>query len=1093
MKIRQLLKHQTRLLLPVLALFTLLCYRGDLDQAYAASTTLALADTPLFLQQNVEPNVMFLIDDSGSMAAETLSPYLDNGSAFDVIFNYSSQGITQKYAGYNYIYSPDWNKLYYDPNITYQPWPSTNTRTFSNVAPTAAPVDASNLSSPTVDLTQNGVAVYYTLNAGKDPNLSASYTLHTVTNMQNFANWYTYYRSRINMAKSGVANAINNLSGMRVGLTDIYNATASTLLVPVKSITNDAQGNGLTQKYTLLNTLYSLTPLYDTPLRTALDGIGKYFKTTGANAPITAACQQNFTILMTDGYWNDSFSGVGNADGDQGKPYADEYDNTLADVAMYYYKNNLRPDLTAGQVPLSPSNHETNPNPHMDTFTIGLGVQGTLDSSVDPYASNPAWPQPTANANTTVDDLWHAAVNGRGQFFSATNAASLSKTLNNYLGNVAGRTASAAAVSLDSTSISSTTNLFQARFDSAFWTGDLLSYGINTTTGNINATPIWSAQSKLDTRAQGSGWDTNRFIATWNPSSAQGAPFRWSQLAPSQQSALNGTDTLGADRLNYLRGDASKEGNPFRIRQHVLGDIINSQPIYVGKPPFNYLYQNYTTFKNTQSTRPEMLYVGSNDGMLHAFDANSGEERFAFVPNGVYGNLAGRTSTNLIHKYLVDGTPTVGDVTFSDNSWHTLLVGGLNNGGNSVYALDVTDPASMSNETTLASKVKWEFTSPSLGQSFSRPIIVPVANNSQGTSWKWIVLFGSGYNNANGKPYLFALDAQTGAATTIDLCGSGTKTSTACDLTKPNGLGTPTAISSTGGNLVDTVYVGDLQGNMWKVDLSSLNTANWGSAYTANGKTVPLFKAQDSLGTPQPITTAPEVTIHPLYPGKTGQMVYFGTGKYLESGDIGDTSQQSIYGIWDNGAALGSFNRNTSPTTPNLQAQSLLTVSQNGQLLRLSSSNTINWSTQKGWYLDLPVAGERSFTNIQLVAGRLIFTTFIPNTAPCGLGGTSWLLVLNYASGSSFNNPEIDINNDGILNSNDSVANPNPGFNPNPSGMSLGESVASSPTVVGAGKTAANGVGELKYISKSDGSVQTVKERGGGAYTSRPIAWRELF
>lgn len=1071
----------------LLGFVVLLAFQADAPRAVS---NLALANTPLFLQQAVEPNVMFLIDDSGSMQAETISPYLDNGSAFDVIYNYSNSGISQRYS-FPGIYSSDWNKLYYNPNTVYKPWPSTTTYSFGNASFTAAPRDPMNPGLGTVNLTN--VAVYYTLNAGADPNASGSYTQHAVTDKQNFANWYTYFRSRISMAKAGVGTAISSLSGMRVGLTDIFNVGSSKILVPIATLKNNQA-----HKDDLLNALYTLAAGGDTPLRTALNAIGQYYKTTGSSAPITAPCQQNFTILMTDGYWNDSFSGVNNADGNQNSPYADSYSDTLADVAMYYYKGNLRTDLTSGQVQPNAAFHDTNTNLHMDTFTIGFGVNGTLNPSVDPYTNPPSWPKPTANANTTVDDLWHAAVNGRGKYLSASNPQALLDGLNASLANISSRTASAAAVSLNSTSISSTTRLYQARFESAYWTGDLLAFGIDATTGAVNSTPAWRAQTQLDTQTSGSGWDSGRFMATWNPSTKAGVAFRWSNLSSTQQTFLNnnGADTLGSARLNYLRGDRSQEGNPFRARQHILGDIIDSQPAYVGKPPFLYNYNNYAAFRSTgtASTRPGMVYVGGNDGALHAFDASSGAEKFSFVPNGVFSKLAGLTSSNFSHQYLVDGSPTVGDVTFADNTWHTMLVGGLNNGGNSVYALDVTDPANMSNETTLASKVMWEFSDSTLGQTFSQPVIVPVKGDAQGSTWKWVVIFGSGYNNSDGKPYLYILDAQTGTQLAkIDLCGSGSKASPTCDTTKPNGLGTPTAISSIGGDLKDAVYVGDLQGNMWKVDISSNLASKWQVAYTSGGKNVPLFTARDALGQAQPITSAPDVTLHPKTPSYTGLMVYFGTGKYLESSDITNTDQQTFYAIWDKGAPLGAFDRSTSPTTPRLVKQDLDTMSVGSQQVRVSTQNPINWAQDRGWYVDLPTSGERAITNPQVVAGRVIFTTFIPDASPCGHGGKSWLMVLDYQSGSAFSDPEMDINGDGVLNDSDRVSNPQNGFGNVPSGMALGDGVAASPAVIGAGSKAAGGVSEIKYISKSDATITGVKERGGGSSQSRPISWREIF
>ena len=268
--------------------------------------------------------------------------------------------------------------------------------------------------------------------------------------------------------------------------------------------------------------------------------------------------------------------------------------------------------------------------------------------------------------------------------------------------------------------------------------------------------------------------------------------------------------------------------------------------------------------------------------MLHAFDPVTGDEKFAYVPNGVFTKLVKLTQPiyNQQHQFFVDGSPTSGDVQFSDNSWHTLLVGGLNAGGNSIYALDVTNPAAITSESTLASDVLWEFTDPYLGFTYSQPFIA----RTNATGSNFAVFFGSGYNNSDGNPYLYAVNAQTGALLTrINLCKSVTPNP--CNTSLPNGLSSPVALNSGGAISLpdDTVYAGDLQGNLWKVNISDPNPAKWSVQL--------LFQARDSSGNPQPITVTPVVSLHPNFPLDTGTIVYFGTGQLLGTPDLRTTGK----------------------------------------------------------------------------------------------------------------------------------------------------------------------------------------------------------
>lgn len=713
------------------------------------------------------------------------------------------------------------------------------------------------------------------------------------------------------------------------------------------------------------------------------------------------------------------------------------------------------------------------------TYIVGMGAG--VDPSKNPAAA--ATLKAMAIAGDTKDDFPgvtpQAVVNDLGVIFGQIQAANMSTT----------------AVAVNSTSYQSGSVVYQARFDTEAygWTGNLVAYPL-LSNGTVNTNPadlIWSARNQMQTQYSGTNWNSNRLLVTWNSGTGKGVPFRWADLSAAEQSDLEtywssltsaqqavfsgNVANYGQAVLNYLRGDQSQtqtNGGPFRNRTWLLGDIIHSAPVYVGAPNANYAGTSYTQFAATYANRQPVIYVGSNDGMLHAFSATSGKELFAFFPRAPFANLAALSlpTYNANHQYYVDGSPNAGDVRFADGTWHTIVTGGLNDGGEGVYALDVTNPASWNSEATLASDVLWDITSATpgfqnLGLTYSQPQIAQLDINGTNT---FVVIFGSGYNNANGNPYLYVVNAQTGALIrSIDLCSY--VGSSYCKNSLPNGLSTPEVISSNGTNVANRVYAGDLQGNLWRIDLSSSDPSQWTATV--------LFKAQ-SGSTDQPITTQPVASLAPPAAGG-GIMVYFGTGEYLGIPDISNTDTQSVYGVLDRNST-SSLPVTTSELAQMVLNQQTISTSSGSVNVRTVSGSSVNWTSQRGWYINLPLAGERVITNPRLVNGRLIFTTFTPNTATCGAGGTSWLMVLNYANGGELAQPELDINNDGQLNSEDQVNGQNP------VGMSLGSGYAAAPTIMGYHQGPFH---DIKLITTSAVPVRTVKERGAGP---KVLSWIQL-
>jgi len=808
------------------------------------------------------------------------------------------------------------------------------------------------------------------------------------------------------------------------------------------------------------------------PLAGLLNYADNYY--TGSNAPATSSgCPaKRYVVLVTDGLPTEDLDG--NAWPPLGSAAAKNYGVTASfnsDGSLASTNDQALQDAIAKIQALKQAG--------VKTYVVGLGA------GVDP-SRNP-------QAAATLKAM--AVAGGTGDYFPATSPSAVASDLQAILAQVEAATETTSSAAINSTGLRTDTTVYQAQFDSqdlyGDWTGNLLAYPINSngTVQNTTSAAKWQAQAQLDSQ----NWDTGRAIATWDASSAAGVPFHWSDISSNEQGLLEtsaGTTSItlcggstasstaaqwGQARLQYLRGatcDEQRNGGPFRNRAHILGDIVHSNPLYVGAPRDFYGSSSYQAFQSQYANRTPVVYVGGDDGMLHAFDANNGKELFAYVPHGVFGNLYRLTEPtyNNSHQFFVDGSPNAGDVQFSDGSWHTILVGGENDGGDSIYALDVTDPGAMTTGSAVAGEVLWEYSDSDLGKTYSQPQIARIATGTNTT--ESVVIFGSGYNNGDGKPYLYVVDAQTGSLIRrIDLCA---QVSAACDLTKANGLSTPAVISSSGSPIATTVYAGDLQGNLWRVDISSTNPTNWSATV--------LFHATDGSGNDQPITTKPAVTLQPNYPRLKGTLVFFGTGRFLGSNDLTTTGTQSFYGLWDKGSGA-------TISRSNLVQQTLTTTSAttfNGtNQVRTVSHNAVDWTKTgvSGWYMNLPVAGERVVTRPRLDSGRVIFTTYVPDASSggsCSAGGSSYLMALNYANGSSFPLPELDLNGDGQLNSNDQVNGENP------VGLSMGAGLATAPSLL---RTRQGDIGDVKLVTRSGGQITTVKERGTSSHSG---SWRQL-
>ncbi len=967
----------------------------------------SLPDTPMQTNNGVPPNIWFILDDSGSMERDFMP---DNVPA-TAPTNIATQAYTR-------------NSIHYNPNSIYRGWQRADGSFMNDTPYTAVLTDnwfasggPTNLSGTTrtfyvptatnTDLADSRQYTRYQLRSDGTAtacnwrfiapvgfntcNVVTSFTWGSVTRnlaqeKANYANWYSYHRTRAKVAKAGASYAFNDPtvfnddSDYRVGFDTIHNN--NTFKIPV------AVNNGLFEganRATWFTRLFNATEGGGgwTPLRSALVSAGKYYSDSTANGPwgpqATAAqfeCRQNFTILTTDGFWNtpDEFEGgtigaIANADNANGvsisrpdgapyqyiadRPYRDNWSSTLADVAMYYWKRDLRTDLI-NTVPSSASNPAF--WQHMVTFGISIGLQGTLNPKTDMAALTSGakvWPDPMdAEDLERIDDLFHASVNGHGSFVAAGNPDDFAEGLGNALRAIAARRGSGSNATVTGTSTSAGTKVFQAKFYSAKWYGEVQAYPVSGTGIDV-ANPIWTAT--VPVLAARSIYTHNGTAGTTFPTAAQNTA-----LTPAV--------------ANYIRGDRTQEPQfnatgVMRDRNTLLGDIVNSSPTYV-----------------KTSTTVETVYVGANDGMLHAFNATDGVERFAYVPSGIdLAKLKAYSDPTYSHHFFVDGPIITSSSRELAN--RTVLVGSLGRGGKGLYALDITDPTIFG-----PAKVLWDKDSSfdgDMGQVLSRPIIAKLNDGSTG------LIVSNGLNSTSERAVLFVLDLVTGAKIAEIDTGVGSPVTS-------NGLAAPRGWDDDGNGTVDIVYAGDLRGNLWKFDLSDSNPSQW---EVADGR--PLY-APITAGT-QPVTGGVTIAVDPA---TDKRWVFFGTGRLLSTGDIVDTSLQTWYGVIDEVGAASSVTR-TGMTARNIAQYDAATRN------RAFEPNSPLPNGSKGWYidLDLPPAntqeGERMVGDQQVVKNALIAGSIIPSTSnPC-LPGRGYINAIDAFTGTSLLTGLFDANRDG--------------------------------------------------------------------------------
>lgn len=1104
--------------------------------------TTDLSPTPVDITVAVAPNIALTFDDSGSMSFGYM-PDTQNTCG-------------DKFTDYNF------NKIYFNPSITYAPPLNNADGTPKNADYKNAWIDGFRPDLGTINLSNNYKATKVWDQDGQNNHTQCSQTGNgkqaywtegstkkypTDAQQQNFANWYSYYRTRNLMAKSSIRRSFDKVS-------DDVRVVWQTIWPKGK------YQNGST-KYTNdwgadLNTIDALTgqrrtDFFDwlgkirsangTPDRQATVRVGDFFSKSdtsltntnpywngkdSANGGTSLSCRKNFHILVTDGYWNEDDDDVKDsskgseqnwtlpdkrsyATGNASTKVYSNVDNggngvnskSLANIAFKYWATDLRTDIGNNVNPVwtvggpaadgtvsdtiyfDPKNDPATWQ-HLSQYMVTLGVTGKLaysnDPKVDDYKSllsgAKSWSRAKADDATALDDMWHAAINSRGGYFSASNPQTLVDSLSAILAGVLTGNTSAVSGSLNTAVLTDGALSYAATYDSTDWSGSVSGVEVDPDTAKPTTTK-WTW--KLPAPA-------NRTILTGklaDDGTVSGATFAWASLGPDQQaflelkpfsdpSAVDSSDggvQLAKDRLDWLRGVTTKESDgTFRKRgTNLLGAVINSQPKYVAYPADGYRNvfpknadgtdaaenaegKSYEKFIEDHLDRPGTVYVGANDGMLHAFDASlkcnevdkdnkctsygpdasdtAGTERWAYVPYSVYPNLSRLSDSAFVSRFVptVDGTPVSRDVFFGDE-WHTILVGGLRYGGRGVYALDITDPTS-----TATSKVLWEFTPASpgndptkldqgnnpsnLGYTYGQPNIARLS------SGKWVVLIPSGYfptcdkqfspkpcpdipAAANTRTSLFVVDAQTG--TLIK------EMRTPADVVS-HGLTSPVVGDYDNDQVDDVAYAGDLDGNLWRFDLGDASV----TATDASTGVLQLFKPETAGA--QPITVMPRLFPDP----KTRNLiVVFGTGKYLTAADNvtdTDTAVQSVYGIRDKADDDGNHVTTVSGkrSDDELVAQTLVETTvtdpdtKQTETARGISNNEVP-SDKGGWYFDLNVQdadnkpaarGERVVVTPAALfdTNRAIISTLIPRgDDACDPRRDGALLVIDAATGGS--------------------------------------------------------------------------------------------
>lgn len=1096
---------------------------ANAEEDDATRVAVELAQAPLFTQPTVPSNLMFIIDDSLSMNGTVV--YRDGGTTAP--FLPSNARTNTAWARPAAELSNGLNALAYDQARTYLPWRRADGSRWPNgtYTPNVLP-EYWRYTSDSVPLVRVVIAPatpVYTgegrqartdcANAGATPP-SCTYA----EEYQNWRNWYTFHRTRMNAAKHGISEAFADVRApLRVGWGRIELKMPSSSVdgVDTRYVVQGVRSFDDAHRGAFYSWLHAVPPVdpSNTALLSALRAAGDYFSRADARGPYgttpgTAGgevleCRRNYTVLMTDGDWDDypnttlnirnedgtgptRHTGPGGSSGGYSPawPYADPWDYTLADVAMQYWKNDLLPDApnTVPTAPGDPAFWQ-----HMNTFTVAFGIAGSMTWTdvQDRIARGEIfeWRNPSGVTNSRhpqrkrdrLDDTLHAALNGRGGHFSAMAPEVFASELERMLRDIVREVeTSASSAAVSSATLADDSLLFRVGFRSGEWSGFLSAWtlGSDGSPGSM----AWDAEALIARTLP-----AERYLFTVNDATGRAVGLDFGSLSDTQRAALDrapdgSADSLGAARIAWLRGAQGAPGLRARGTADApspLGDIVNSNPQYVGHTDFGYRLlpgpegESYEAFRASTDylERPSVIYVGANDGLLHAFATATGEELFAFMPSELlrprpgqaHAPISALMAPGYVHRYFLDGTPTIRDAVI-DGAWRTVLVGSMGAGGRTVFALDVTDPT--------RPVFLWEFTHPDLGYRVGQPAIVRLRNG------QWATIFGNGVNGESGTASLFVVALDDGALIRQLDTESGSPAA-------PNGVLAAAVTDFPDSDLqASRVYAGDLHGTLWRFDIGDADPAAWGEDDTR----IALFAATDPDGDPQPITARPALA---RLPGRPDTLIAsVGTGSYFRAADATSTQTQSIYAIFDRGAPVPG---RAALLKQEIEAQSVQTLGGDDASftysLRQVSDRTLDPAEHRGWYLDLEIdgdsAGERVVTHGFFPTGggadRIRYATMMPSADPCSGGRGGYLMDLDLYAGSRVAAPVFDLTRDGLFDLSD-----------------IAGGIAPSGVAFAAGETPATvRVGEGRREVLYDGRGRRLVGLGGAALDGRQ-SWKQL-
>lgn len=817
---------------------------------------------------------------------------------------------------------------------------------------------------------------------------------------------------RLEVARDVTKEVIADNRNVRFGLFSFRARTGSgqnadeapggQLLVSVGSISPDTT-DGVTRFNNLNSALnaidppsrspYSWTPLAESYYEVTryMRGLRAFYPQNVAQAsreqfqsPIEYRCQKNFGLILTDGLptYDSQFPDSTNQDPDGSNPVLSGSFN------LPNWDGNNAGDVTSNNLSSEGSTFYLD---DIAQFAYDIDLRNTTRHGITTDLAGRSWDDPrfpvqsmrTYTVGFAVNDqrLQSVAQAGNGGYYTASNRQELSGALNSALQEINAASGSGRGGVASGPQLQADTLFYRTQYDPEGWSGVVEAFNV-AADGQVGSS-VWSSNTTLTPARRASLYQTWRLAAGAAPAGAVSlSASTYSNLGSAQQGELDTAATVagltgpnrGQALLNWARGDTV---NHLRSRTRLLGDIINSPLIMVDPSavlaPRTPDYSSY--LKTKRSSMMPSLLVGSNDGFLHVLTAADGSPRLAYLPAAAQAGLGHKARSDYGtdasgHRSGVDGPITLADAQLN-GIWSTVAVAGLGAGGRALAAIRLFDASNSNNALgglweINATDPGWE----DLGHSYARPVIARL--NGQ-----WVVIVGNGYGSANGQAVLYVIDLAKGSQlASIPVGDAG-----------DNGLSSPQVALNASGE-VETVYAGDLQGQLWKFDMSG-GAADWSAAFGGE----PLFSAAAD----QPITVQPQLVGHP----QGGQLVLFGTGKFMEQSDIADTSPQAFYTVWDKPGGSGEL------TVDDLLAQSIISAfSSGGSTHRTVSQTPVDWGRHAGWVLPLvhdgQQQGERVTRQFATRGNRVIFTTGLIHGSgndPCVTQGGGWLMVLDIYSG----------------------------------------------------------------------------------------------